>query len=199
MQASKTWRTVIGLWALGALTGAAVAAQPVAPECFEASAQRHRLDVRLLKAVARVESGMNPGAVNLSHRERTGTVDIGLMQINSAWLPTLARHGIREANLREPCTNIEVGAWILADVVARHGNQWQAVGAYNAACTRLKGEACTAQRAAYAWKVFRRLDEPIANTKRGRARPRVEARSNGSGVTPAMASSLQIVSLRSPG
>ena len=52
------------------------------------------------------------------------------------------------------------------------------------------------QRAA---RVFERLDEPIANAKRGRARPRVEARSNESGVTPAMASSLQIVSLRSPG
>ena len=167
--------------------------------CWQDAAARYGVDARLLYAIAQQESSLNPGAINRSHAARTGSVDIGLMQINSRWLPVLGQHGIRESDLLDPCTNLQVGAWILADVVARHGNQWQAVGAYNAACTRLKGEACTAQRAAYAWKVFERLDEPIANTKRGRARPRVEARSNESGVTPAMASSLQIVSLRSPG
>lgn len=126
-------------------------------QCFESSAARHGLDARLLRAIARVESGMNPRAMNLSHQEQSGTVDVGLMQINSGWLPTLAKFGINEGDLKNVCTNIDVGAWILSGVMKKNGNDWQAVGAYNAACTKLKGTACTAQRSKYAWKVYRSM------------------------------------------
>src|SRR5690606_36371621 len=57
---------------------------------------------------------------------------IGLMQINSAWLPVLGRWGITEERLYEPCISAYVGAWILAGNIARHGRTWRAVGAYNA-------------------------------------------------------------------
>jgi len=98
--------------------------------CWEEAAQRYQVSSALLRAIARTESGLNPKAIG---RNPNGSRDIGLMQINSAWLPTLASHGIGEHDLFEPCTNIQVGAWILAGNVSRLGYTWEAVGAYNAA------------------------------------------------------------------
>lgn len=114
--------------------------------CWDDAAQRYQVSSALLYAIARTESGLNPRAIN---RNTNGSRDIGLMQINSAWLPTLAAHGIGERELFEPCTNIHVGAWILAGNVSRLGYTWDAVGAYNA--TR------PALRRAYIEKVRRHL------------------------------------------
>ena len=114
--------------------------------CWDDAAKRYQVSSALLYAIARTESGLNPQAIS---RNRNGSRDIGLMQINSAWLPTLASLGIGERDLFEPCTNILVGAWILAGNVHRLGYTWEAVGAYNAASPAL--------RRAYIEKVRRHL------------------------------------------
>jgi soluble lytic murein transglycosylase-like protein len=114
--------------------------------CWNDAAKRYQVSSALLYAIARTESGLNPQAIG---RNGNGSRDIGLMQINSAWLPTLASHGIGERDLFEPCTNIHVGAWILAGNVYRLGYTWEAVGAYNAASPVL--------RRAYIDKVRRHL------------------------------------------
>ena len=75
------------------------------------------------------------------------------MQINSGWLKRFKTS--KSELLNDACFNVQVGAEILADNFTRAAHPWDAVGAYNAACTRLKGQDCIDARQKYAWKVYR--------------------------------------------
>jgi soluble lytic murein transglycosylase-like protein len=117
-----------------------------AAACWEEAAARYGINPNLLYTIAKTESGLNPNAIN---RNRNGSYDLGLMQINSRWFPTLRKYGVEEAHLLDPCTSIHVGAWILAQNMQKLGNSWEAVGAYNARDPVLR------QR--YAGKVYRNI------------------------------------------
>jgi soluble lytic murein transglycosylase-like protein len=119
-----------------------------ASACWEEIGSKYGIHPSLLYAIAKTESNFNPKAFN---RNKNGSYDIGIMQINSGWLPTLKKHGITEKQLYEPCVNIDVGAWILAQSIQRVGNSWEAVGAYNASSAHL--------RLKYASKVYKNWQE----------------------------------------
>lgn len=98
--------------------------------CWYRSSLKYGLDPWLLYSVAYVESRHNMFAVN---KNRNGSYDLGMMQINSIWLPELKRHGIEPKHLFDACTSIDVGAWILAKSIRRYGYNVRGVGAYNSA------------------------------------------------------------------
>jgi soluble lytic murein transglycosylase-like protein len=98
-------------------------------DCIDDAAAYHHVNSALAHAIASVESRFTPTAYN---RNANGTEDIGLMQINSSWLPTLARFGVSRASLFNACVNAYVGTWILSQNISRFGLTWNAVGAYNA-------------------------------------------------------------------
>jgi soluble lytic murein transglycosylase-like protein len=97
-------------------------------DCFKSAGKKYKIDYRLLRAIASVESEFNPKAIN----KNADSIDIGIMQINSSWLPKLNRFGVQQNDLFDACTNIQVGSWVLADNISRLGSTWNAVGAYNA-------------------------------------------------------------------
>ena len=107
-----------------------------ADSCFKEASVRYGVAEALLVAIARVESSLNPNAINKSNRN--GSEDIGIMQINSWWLPKLKNYGIEREDLFDRCTNINVGAWIMAGNIKRYGYTWKAVGFYNSSTPRLQ-------------------------------------------------------------
>lgn len=118
----------------------------VRADCIDDAARFHHVNVRLVRAIATVESGR---LANVIHLNPDGTTDIGLMQINSRWLATLSHFGISQAGLYDACTNAYVGAWILSRDIRNLGLTWDAVGAYNA--------GTHAKRIVYARRVYREL------------------------------------------
>ena len=97
-------------------------------ECFQYAGKVFHISPILLKCIADVESHMNQSAVR---RNPNGTVDVGIMQINSSWIKTIGwRHWARLKI--DACYNIYVGAWILSKCIKRYGYTWRAVGCYNA-------------------------------------------------------------------
>ena len=114
--------------------------------CFNTAAQYYQVPKEILTAIAYVESKFNPNEYN---QNKNGTYDIGLMQINSTWLPKLATVGISEQMLYEPCQSIYMGAWVLAHNIKTYGLNWTAVQRYNGNDIELK----------YATKIYNKIQD----------------------------------------
>jgi soluble lytic murein transglycosylase-like protein len=98
--------------------------------CWEEAAAPYGHDPLLMKSVAWLESRGHEKAVGPSLRD--GNKAVGVMQINTIHLPALKAFGITLDMLFDACTNIKVGAWVLADCRRRFGDTWRAVGCYYA-------------------------------------------------------------------
>jgi soluble lytic murein transglycosylase-like protein len=122
-------------------------------DCIDSAAAYHHVHPYVLRAIAYQESGMRPATVG---QNRNGTIDIGLMGINSVHLRELGGYGIPPGRLGEACTNAYVGAWFLRRKIDKYGNTWQAVAAYHSETPEIgAGYAQRIQRILAGWGVLR--------------------------------------------
>lgn len=119
-------------------------------QCLIDNAQHYKISTALLLAIIKTESNFDPNAINVN---TSGSEDVGIMQINSEWIPKIKSLGYDRVSLFDPCTNIRVGSWILAQEIYRFGYTWEAVGAFNAGPSPSR----SARRAIYANRVFSNL------------------------------------------
>ena len=120
--------------------------------CLQSAAKSFSIDPVLLLAIIEQESGFNPMAKN---ENDNGSLDVGLMQINSQWQDFLARMGIESSHLTDPCINTHVGAWILNMSIQESSDVWEGVGVYNAGTGT--SAAIVERRKAYAVAVAKRF------------------------------------------
>ena len=104
-------------------------------KCFNVASKQYKIPTKLLKAIAKTETKLDPLAIHVNSNH---SYDVGIMQINSTWLPKLKRVGISEAELLDGCKNIQIGAWILAQNIKQYGFTKKAIGAYNATTPELQ-------------------------------------------------------------
>ena len=90
---------------------------------FLEAAKYYKVPPQLLWAIAKKESKFNPNAKN---KNKNGTYDIGLMQINTIHAKELwDKYKISQKDLYNPKLNIFVGAMILEKCLKKHKNNLQ--------------------------------------------------------------------------
>lgn len=102
--------------------------------CMALVAQAYALPPRVLPAIQAVEGG-GPDVV---HHNTDGSDDLGPMQVNTLWLPVLARvaglpaEEVRDRLLTRPCFNVAAAGLILRTYLDEtRGNLLRAIGNYH--------------------------------------------------------------------
>lgn len=111
------------------LLGAVLYATPY-DGIFEKAGRDFGIEPTLLKRIATIESSLNPRAIN---QNKNGTVDIGLMQINSIHLRRLSKVGVTRQSLLDPEVNVYVASLLLSSHIRRNGYNLDAIGRYHSA------------------------------------------------------------------
>ena len=106
----------------------------VSLHCINHAAIEFNVPAKLIISVLEIERGKVGQVVQNNNK----TYDIGPMQINSSWLPTLARYGITQRDLQyDACKNVEVGTWILSKMIAHGKDLLTGIGDYHSHTTHL--------------------------------------------------------------
>ena len=112
--------------------------QALAVSIFTA-AQTYSVPPSVILGILHVEGGR----VGMASKNTNGTADLGPMQINTIWMPELARHwGVsRDAAHKlvrdDACVNIGVGTWILRKKINQTGSLYQGIAYYHSATPHL--------------------------------------------------------------
>ncbi len=102
----------------------------VPPACVYVVSQRYSIPQAVLYAIMKVEGGQ----VGKGHKNANGTRDWGPMQINDRWIKLIHRryhYVTKKSIINDPCTNVDIGAWILYNLWNKDKSLWVAVGHYH--------------------------------------------------------------------
>jgi soluble lytic murein transglycosylase-like protein len=95
--------------------------------CINQAAEIFSVPAMMIISVMKIENGRNGDAI----KNKNGTYDLGVLQVNNRWLKQLKPYGITQKKLQfDPCVNVEVGTWILAKHMAKKEG-WKGVGNYH--------------------------------------------------------------------
>ena len=97
-------------------------------DCINRSAIIYHVPATVILSVLKNENGRNGDAI----KNKNGSIDYGVMQINSIWLPKIAGYGYSRDDLQyNACKNVEVGTWILSQSISKGKNLWSGIGDYH--------------------------------------------------------------------
>ena len=107
--------------------------------CIFTAAQTYAVPPSVILGVLSVEGGR----AGMASPNTNGTYDLGPMQINTIWIPELARywgvsHGTAQRMVKDDaCVNIGVGAWILRKKMNETGSVYKGIAYYHSATPNL--------------------------------------------------------------
>lgn len=118
-----------------AVTGSrgAVETEKAIDQCIHRAASGRPWLAQTLRALRRQEGGW----IGAEVRNADGSVDLGPMQVNSWWVPRIARLINRsEPQVRswlrdDPCFNVDAARWIFLSALHDAKDFWRAVGIYH--------------------------------------------------------------------
>lgn len=97
-------------------------------DCINHAAVVYHVPATIILSVLKKENGRNGLAV----KNKNGTHDYGVMQINDTWLPKISAYGYTKNDIQyNACKNVFVGTWILSQSIAEGKNIWQGIGNYH--------------------------------------------------------------------
>jgi len=101
--------------------------------CLMIAAQQYTIPPGVLLGILQVEGGRIGQEVG----NKNGSYDLGPMQINTIWLPTLStrwkvdRSTARQWVRDDGCVNMGVAAWILRQRINQTGSLWGGIAGYH--------------------------------------------------------------------
>ncbi|WP_265555538.1 lytic transglycosylase domain-containing protein [Trichlorobacter lovleyi] len=97
--------------------------------CFQEAGERYGIPPEVLMSISKQESGMRADLPPSWNKD--GSYDVGVMRINSNWYHWSPEVRSLWPHLEDPCTNVMVGAWLLARCIHDYGYNWKGIGCYN--------------------------------------------------------------------
>lgn len=104
-------------------------------ESFKEYGEHFGVPPLLLKNIAKVESSLNPNCIN---HNKNGTIDYGIMQINTVHFAELQRYGVSERNIMNPKVNIMAGAILVKKLIDNNQINYDSIGKYHSKTLHFK-------------------------------------------------------------